>query len=330
MITGPELSIVIPTWNGRHLLERYLPSVVAEAERWRERGGTADIIVSDDGSTDGTGAWLHDRFGSVAVVRSEVNRGFSPAVNAGIAAATAPLVLLLNNDLRVSPGLLDGLASWFADPLVFGVTLRGLDIVLRPGGDPELRFSTGGKVGRFRRGFWECWRNYDAESSVRGLPTFSLVGGFCAFRRQAFLELGGFDEILAPYYWEDIDLSYRARKRGWRLVYAPDAIVHHEVSATVARHSTRFRRRMVIHRNRLLFHWMNLDGRCLVSHLLWAHLLLAQMLLRGDLAYHAGYWAALRRSGAVRARRLRDRPLWRVGDRELRLEAPSEATFAER
>lgn len=301
------LSLVIPTWNGRELLERFLPSVVAAA-------GESEIVISDDGSTDGTAAWLAATFPQVRCVISKVNRGFAPAAHAGVEAATAPIVVLLNNDLELAADGLAYVEEWFDDPEVFGVTFRAFDL-------PERTFATGGKLGRFRRGFWETWRNYEGggEEGAGRDASFMLVGGFCAFRREAFLEMGGFDPIFAPYYSEDLDLSYRARKRGWVLGYEPRAQVYHARSSSVNRHRGRFRRAVVIERNRLLFHWRNLDAGRLGVHLLWAHGLLLQMLLKGNFAYHAGYLQALARVGAVRRFRRGERAHWLRSDLELEL-----------
>ncbi|HXE31648.1 MAG TPA: glycosyltransferase family 2 protein [Terriglobales bacterium] len=310
------LSIVIPTWNGRELLQRFLPSVIAEAERWTAAsGGSCEIVLSDDGSTDETLDWLRRAFPAIRTAASPVNRGFAPAANAGVEAARGELVVLLNNDLELTPGALDPLCAWFDQEDLFGVTLRGYDL-------PRREFATGGKLGRFRRGFWETWRNFE---QPRG-ESFLLVGGFCVFRRAAFLEMGGFDPIFAPYYSEDLDLSYRARKRGWRLGYEPGSLVHHAQSSSVRRHRTAFRRAAVIERNRLLFHWRNLDPARLRRHLAWAHVLLLQMLLKGHWAYHAGYFQAVRRLGAVRDFRRRERAQWRRSDAELELATPPPTT----
>lgn len=321
------LSVVIPTWNGRALLDRYLPSVAAELERWRQAAGAgAELVIADDGSSDATASWLARAHPAARLVRSETNRGFAYAANAGIEAARGEIVILLNNDVEVTPGSFNPVPAWFADPALFGVTLRGLDL-------PALTFSTGGKLGRWRRGFWETWRNYDVVNPAAGpgpggsgspprWPSFALVGGFCALRRAMFLELGGFDPLFAPYYWEDIDLSYRARKRGWQIGYEPRATVHHAVSATIRRHRTPWRRRVVIHRNRLLFHAKNLDARTLRRHRLWRRLLLLQLALRGDFAYHAGYLAAWRLRAQVREFRRREQLTWRRRDEELALAEP--------
>ncbi|MGH9540505.1 MAG: glycosyltransferase family 2 protein [Terriglobales bacterium] len=297
------LSVVIPTWNGRELLRRYLPSVIAEM-------GGAELVISDDGSSDGSAEWLAFAFPQVRVVASPANRGFAHAVNAGVTAAGGEIVVLLNNDVEVLPGAFASWPAQFADPELFGVTFRALDPATRA-------FATGGKLGRFRRGFWETWRNYDGAAG----PSFSLVGGFCAVRRSQFLQLGGFDPLFSPYYWEDIDLSYRARKRGWHVAYVPSAVVLHEVGATVGRHRTPWRRRVVIHRNRLLFHAKNLDPTELRRHRRWRRFLLAQMALRGDFAYLAGYWAAWRRRREVEAARRREMEQWRLSDRQLAVHA---------
>lgn len=308
----PALSIVIPTWNGRELLARFLPPVAEEAARWSAAQTRAvEIVVSDDGSSDGTSGWLAAEFPSVRCVGSGENRGFAPAANAGVAAARAPVVVLLNNDLALLPYSLDPVERHFDDPELFGVTLRALDL-------PALTFATGGKLGRFRRGFWETWRNFEHPAG----PTFMLVGGFCAFRRGAFLDLGGFDPLFAPYYSEDLDLSYRARKRGWKLAYEPAALVHHAQSASVRRHASAQRRAAVIERNRLLFHWRNLDPPRLRRHALWAGLLLLQAPFKGNWAYHRGFVQALRGLGGVRRFRRAERPFWRRDDLSLALPQP--------
>lgn len=309
---SPALSIVIPTWNGRELLEAYLPSVAEEAERWSGRQGRAcEIVISDDGSRDGTEAWLAQAFPRVQRLRSEVNRGFAPAVNAGVIAASAPLVVLLNNDLAVARGCLDAIWQRFADSQLFGLTFQARE-------QPAGTFATGGKLGRWRRGFWETWRNFEQPEG----ESFMMVGGFCAFRRDPFLQIGGFDPVFAPYYSEDLDLSYRARKRGWRIAYEPGVVVHHQQSASVGRHTTAWRRAVVTERNRLLFHWRNLDRRRLPQHALWAGLLLLQAPLRGNWAYAAGLGQAVARWPQVRAFRRGERCHWRRSDNALELATP--------
>lgn len=314
-MSEPDLSVVVPSWNGRELLERHLPGVVEEVRRWSEAEGRAgEVVIADDGSTDGTGAWLAEDFPQVRRVRSERNRGFALTANMGVTEAAAPLVVLLNNDLALERGCLTRAWERFADAALFGLTFQAREL---PGG----AFATGGKLGRWRRGFWESWRNFEAPAGA----SFLLVGGFCAFRREPFLEMGGFDAIFSPYYSEDLDLSYRARKRGWTIEYEPAVVVHHQQSASVTRHASRWRRAVVTERNRLLFHWRNLDQRSLIRHFAWAGLLLLQSPLRGNWAYGAGLTQATVRWGQVRAFRRQERRHWRRRDHELELATPPPA-----
>lgn len=310
-----DFSIVIPSWNGRALLARHLPTVAAEAERFAAHLSPGqpgpEILVSDDGSSDRTPAWLDRHFPAVRCLPSAVNRGFGPAVNAAVAAARGEIIVLLNNDAELLPGALAPLPAAFADASVFGVALRA--------DSPAGEFATGGKLGRFRRGFWEAWRNFEHPAG----ESFALVGGFCAFRREVFLALGGFDPRFAPYYWEDLDLSYRARKRGLKIRYLPHPAARHQVSASIRHHRPAGARAAIIHRNRLLFHWKNLDSPRLVRHLLWAHLLLVQFALKGEFAYHAGFVQALRQAPAIRSFRRAERRHWRLSDAALGVSPPA-------
>src|SRR4030095_3826855 len=92
-------------------------------------------------------------------------------------------------------------------------------------------------------------------------------GGAAAYDRSLWVALGGLDPLYAPFYWEDVDLSWRARKRGWRIVHVPASVVHHEHSATIGSRFDARRVRIVYERNRLLFQWKNLTSmRLTASH----------------------------------------------------------------
>lgn len=259
----PGVSVVIPTWNGRHLLECYLPAVLAEADAYRRlTGAAAEVLVVDDGSTDGTAEYLaRTAAAGVRVAARQVNGGFAAACNTGFAAAAHPLVVLLNNDVEPAAGFLPPLLEHFRDPAVFGVTCR----VLLPG---TRVLSTGGKVGIFRRGYWSAQFNYEPIGGGKGpCPSFTAIGGFAALDRGKVLQLGGFLDIFNPFYWEDIDLSYRAWKRGWEIRYEPRSVVYHQPSATIGRAFQQRRIDTVAARNRLLFHWLEIrDAGMLARH----------------------------------------------------------------
>lgn len=307
------VSIVIPTWNGRELLARFLPSVTEALAAWP---GSGELVVADDGSTDGTPEFLASDFPGVRVVVSELNRGFSATANMGVEAAANRVVVLLNNDVETERGFLSPLVRWFVKPDVFAVCARSLDW-------DHTTFRDGGKAGYWKRGFWRVWRNYDVRrgGGAEPLPWPSIYapGGFTAFNREKWLELGGLDSLFAPFNWEDTDICYRALKRGWQVLYEPESLVYHSPNTTIGRTEGKLRVRFVSRRNRLLFHWKNLtDPRLLLANLLFSALSLPLSILRLDLASVAAFAAAAARLGAVVRRRAVEKRQTVVSDSTLR------------
>ncbi len=247
-----NISVVIPTWKGKSLLSAYLPSVLAAVHRYRSQGGgDVEVLVVEDAGGDDTPSWLAETFpGRIKVLEHERNLGFSAACQTGFEAARHPVVLLLNNDVRLKPDCIAPMVQHFDDGSIFAVTGK----IFNQGEDT---FCNGGKVARFRRGMWSTYQNYDLLAGAnpgQRLLSFSAIGAFSAYDRQKFLELGGFDSLTAMI--EDVELSYRAWKRGWILTYEPRSIAYHDASRTMDR---RYRRRSldkISRRSRLLMHWM--------------------------------------------------------------------------
>lgn len=290
-----DISIVIPTWNGLHLLRENLPSVRTAARVYTEEtGGATEIIVVDDGSQDDTSKVLPVEFLDVRLIRRSHNGGFAAACNAGFLKCRFPLVALLNNDVRIDEKYLIFQALHFEDPEVFAVTARVFEW------DSTI-FAAGGRVGRFRRGFWSVYFNYDVTLATarewveeRKLLSAYAVGGFATYNREKLNLLGGFSELLSPFQWEDVDLSYRGWKRGWEVHYEPRSLAYHRTSATIDSHYTRSHVRTVSCRNRLLFHWVNLHSPTyLARHLLMLPLLLASRILAFDVTFYRSFLQAL-------------------------------------
>jgi len=255
------LSIVIPTWRGKQLLEAYLPSVLAAAERYH--AGTSspvEIIVVEDAGGDRTPDWIRSQYGDqIHLVEHKENRGFAAACQTGFRTAQFPVVLLLNNDVRLESECIAPLVEHFSDPLTFAVTGKLFD-------QNEQLFCNGGKIGRFRRGMWSTYENYDLRAGAKpdlSLLSFTAIGAFSAFDRLKFLEIGGFDVLAAMV--EDVEISYRGWKRGWYVKYEPRSIAYHDASQTMDR---RYRRRAldkISRRSRILMHWMLLHDRKMIS-----------------------------------------------------------------
>lgn len=261
-------AIVIPNWNGRDLLEKYLPSVVAAAERV----AGSEVIVVDNGSTDGSATFIREGFPEVRVVALDKNLGFGGGSNAGFRAARHDIVVLLNSDMRVEPDFLQPLLDGFSDPQVFSVAC-------------QIFFSDPNKV-REETGLTEFWWErgnlrvrHRTEPTIHELyPCAYGGGGSCAFDRRKFLELGGFDELLAPFYLEDTDLGYMAWKRGWKNLYQPASVVYHEHRGTIGRRFSDAYIQGVLKKNFLLFTWKNIhEWRRLFANFFssWASALLS-------------------------------------------------------
>ncbi|MBV8729963.1 MAG: glycosyltransferase, partial [Acidobacteriia bacterium] len=255
------VSVVIPNWNGRDLLEKYLPSVIEALAAHPEN----EIIVVDNGSTDGSADFVRARFPQVKVVALEKNLGFGGGSNAGFRAAKNDVVVLLNSDMRVAPDFLAPLLEGFRDPDVFAVSCQIFF------SDPsKLREESG-----LTQGWWEdgSFRvRHRIDDGVTDLyPCFYGGGGSCAFDRTKFLELGGFDPLLRPFYLEDTDLGYLAWKRGWKVLYQPRSVVFHEHRGTIGKRFREDEIQAVLKKNFLLFAWKNMhEGRRLVSHFFFA------------------------------------------------------------
>lgn len=261
-------SIVIPNWNGRDLLEKYLPSVIASIE---DHPGS-EIIVVDNGSEDGSTDFLRDRFPQVRVLELSRNLGFGGGSNAGFRAAANDIVVLLNSDMRVDRNFLAPLLTGFGDEKTFAVSCQIFF------SDPnKLREETGLTEGWWQQGRLAVRHRIDRTLSEL-FPCFYGGGGSCAFDRKKFLELGGFDHLLAPFYLEDTDLGYLAWKRGWKVLYQPASVVYHEHRGTIGKRFSEAYIQSILKKNYVLFAWKNIhEWRRLISHFFftWANAMLS-------------------------------------------------------
>jgi len=297
------LSVVIPSWNGRALLEKFLPTVITAAAAFEAAcHQPTEVLVADDASTDDTIPWLAARFPQVRFEVSQQQQGFAATANRGVQAARYARVYLVNNDVALAPGTLPPLLAHFSDQKVFAVASQVYDY-------HTGRLSGAGQLAEFRRGFLRIHRRYfvSPEAAQQQPPYLTIFasGGAALFNREKFLALGGFDELLAPFGWEDVELALRAWKRGWRLHYEPRSIVWHQFASTIApRFSPRYVR-AIYERNRLLAHWIHLDAPALaLSHTFF----LLLKLLGSSLVGRWEVWRALKWTVAawpqVRARRV--------------------------
>lgn len=235
--SGTSVTVVVVTWQGRHLVGACLASLRAQTLPHQ-------LVVVDNASTDGTADFLAAEHPEATVFTTAENLGFAGGVEAGLAAVETPYAALLNNDAEADPGWLEALVAHLdAHPEAAAVTSR---MVLAD--RPEILNNTGvlllaGGYGT-DRGFGEPVGTYSEADEV-----FGFSGGAAALRMTAVRAVGGFARRFFLYY-EDTDLSWRLRLAGWTVRYEPRAVVRHQHSATVDQRSESF----AFHneRNRLL------------------------------------------------------------------------------
>lgn len=286
------ISIIIPNWNGKPLLERNLPFLLDALSSYQR---AAEVIVVDNGSIDGSAEFLASFYPNVKVLSLSKNVGFAAACNKGVKKSKKELVYLLNNDIIVSKNFLEPILTHFECDDVFAVSSAGYP----PGTNISLISSAPTVQVNFKYGiFWYYYKAIINEG--RPIPVFFSSGGHSAFDKKKFIALGGFDYLYHPFYWEDADISYRAWKRGWRSFYEPkSAVIHHHQTTIGANFKKDFIQN--IHwRNRFLFTWKNLDDKNLwCRHLFFLPIELALMPLMGRAYFTRGFFMALKKIPAV-------------------------------
>jgi GT2 family glycosyltransferase len=211
-----EAAVVIPNHNG----ERWLPGVLASVERQTQ--AATEVVVVDDGSTDGSLALLSERFPAVRVIALPQRRGFARTANVGLWAVSGEAVALVNTDVELAPDWLErAAAALTAAPSAASVATKLVDLedptLLYDAGDVLRRDGVCEQRGRFERDAGA----YDAPGEV-----FGACAAAALYRREPVLAAGGFDERLATYL-EDVDLALRLQLAGWGCRWEPRAVARH-------------------------------------------------------------------------------------------------------
>lgn len=215
-----EVSVVIPNFNGM----AYLDGVLSSLER--QTIDNFEVILVDNGSTDGSCAFVAAEYPWVHMIQLPENYGFSRAVNEGIHAARSPYVLLLNNDTEAEPDFLEEMvASLRRHKKAFSCQARMIQLHDRDKMDDAGNYYCA--LGwAYAKGKGRDINNYNKEQKI-----FSTCAGAAIYRKKIIDRIGDFDEEHFAYL-EDLDIGYRARINGYENWYAPKAKVYHVGSGT--------------------------------------------------------------------------------------------------
>ena len=308
-MSAPQLSVVIPTYNGLHHVRRCMPPLLSAVEH---AAIDTEIIVVDDASQDHTVSWLAEHYPQVTRIVHKKNTGFATAANSGIRASRGRWVALLNNDVVVE-------RTWIS--AAFSERIPGH---IGSIASQIRRFDKPGTLGSAGDYYAACGVALPGLAGERPQEDQAAAGCFCAcaaagfYRRSALEEVGLLRESFGAYY-EDVDLGFRLNLAGHPCRYVPASQCRHVDGGTYGRS---WRVHYNSARNRELVFWGNMPGR-----LLWknapAHLLVVVMQLFWGLGNGqwfpraAGAAAALWRVPEILAMRRRARALRRVSPRQL-------------
>ncbi len=272
-----KISVVIPNYNGANLLAKNLPQVIKNCPG-------CQIIVVDDASQDDSVNFIKTNFKKIKLIVNQKNLGFQKTVNRGANVAKGDLLLLLNSDVSPQKDFLKNALPHFNPPNVFAVGL--CDLSHEDG--KIVKRGRGGAT--FRKGFL----NHFAQDIKDG-ETLWVSGGSGIFVKKIFQELGGFDPIYAPFYWEDIDLSFRARQKGYICIFEANSYVdHYHEEGAIKKTTKPFKIKVISYRNQFIFVWKNFsDPLFLLEHLLYLPYHLVKAALSGDWAFVLGFAKAL-------------------------------------
>lgn len=218
-----KIAVVIPNFNGAERISAAISSLEHQTQ-------PADIIVVDNGSSDNSVGRIENMHENIHLIKHEKNLGFTGGVNAGIRYALEEKydeIALFNNDAVAEPQWLEHLTKRLASNPKLGIVASKQ---LRPDGTIDTtgdEYSVWGTP--FPRGEGETDEGQYDENTMQDIP--SATAGATLYRARLFEDIGLFDQRFFAYY-EDVDISFRARFAGWQIAYEPKAVVHHEVSGT--------------------------------------------------------------------------------------------------
>lgn len=237
------------------------------------------------------------------------NKGFASAVNFGVSNSKADFIVLLNSDVSPDKDFLKApLVSLASDRNLFGVGCMDESV---EEGKVILR---GRGVGRWEKGFL-----VHAKGEVDKKDTFWISGGSSIIRRELFEKIGGMDTVYNPFYWEDIDLSYRARKSGYSIKFDNTSVVrHYHEEGAIKKYFTKNEITTISYRNQFVFVWKNItDWKLIRSHIQSLPLHMISALKDKNAAFLKGFFLALAKLPGIMVRRKNQKKLYKFSDFEI-------------
>lgn len=254
-----HIAVVILNWNGKHMLEQFLPSVTAHTT------GDAEVIIADNGSTDDSIHFLRTHYPSLRIIQLDQNYGFAEGYNRALAQVDADIYVLLNDDIEVTPNWLNPIAQYMAEHPSVAICQPKL-LMYHQRDTFEYAGGAGGYIDRygypFCRGrlFNDVEKDHGQYNDPR--PIFWATGAAMCVRAEVWKQLGGLDGDFFAHM-EEIDFCWRAKNQGYQVSYCPQSAIYHVGGGTLPKSNPR--KTFLNFRNNLCMLYKNLPQR----RLLW-------------------------------------------------------------
>lgn len=298
------ISVVIPTYKNIQLFLKNLNNNLRFLT-------TCEIIIVNDDPYKPLKTLTDSRFRGndykIILIENKKNLGFGSSVNIGVKQAKNPYVMLLNDDVMLKNSSFKKALNHFSkDNFLFAVSFAQKE--------------KDGKIVGKNRLFWQ--RGLIFHSSVNDLKLGSngwAEGGTCMIDKKKFLELGGFDSLYSPFYWEDTDLSYRAWKRGYRILFDPEIILSHQHESTIGKYFSESKIKTIAFRNQFIFIWKNIHDLILIfQHFIYLPFNCIYFLIKGESSFFKGLLCALVKVNEIRKKRSSEQKQVKLTDQSVR------------
>ncbi|MBI3503023.1 MAG: glycosyltransferase family 2 protein [Bacteroidetes bacterium] len=304
-----RLAIAILNWNGKTLLEKFLPDIIKYSEP------LAGVFVIDNASSDDSIKFLSEKFPSVKIIRNEKNHGFAKGYNEGLKKIDADFFLLLNSDVQVTENWLEPLVALMQNEQIAACQPKLLNYHVRD--EFEYAGGAGGFIDKYGYPFCRgrIFNSFEKdEGQYNDTREVFWASGACLFiRSKVFYEAGELDEDFFAHM-EEIDLCWRIRNLGYKIFYCSESVVYHVGAGTLAKENPKktfynFRNNllMLVKNHASEYFFIKLKFRCVLDGIAALRFFLLQgefihfwAVLKAHLSYYSLFFKMLRKRNAIK------------------------------
>jgi len=222
-----------------------------------------------------------NQFKQIILIENKKNLGFGESVNQGVRLAKNEYIMLLNSDVALNDKNYLLAVNYFNKNDIFAISFAQKE---------KNNFFVGKNKIYWQDGLFV----HKKANNLKFGNNAWAEGGACVIDKDKFIKLGGFDRLYSPFYWEDIDLSYRAWKSGCKIIFDPKIVVTHHHESTIGKYFTQEQIKITAYRNQLIFTWKNLtDFRLIIQHLCYLPLWIIRSIVKRNWFFLIGFLRAL-------------------------------------